>query len=173
MRDEATSKGTLSLRIRKRISIRKRLLFALCGCVLGCLLAEGLLILADVSYPLPYEPDEYCGTRLRPGFRGYWTKEGFGEFEINSAGFRDREHSLENPQGVIRVAVLGDSYIEALQVPVEAMFASVLERELAERGAGTNQRFEVLSFGVSGFGTAQELLWQQVRSQNGSVPLVG
>ncbi|MDA0284279.1 MAG: SGNH/GDSL hydrolase family protein, partial [Planctomycetota bacterium] len=80
------------------------------------------------------------------------------EFEINSAGFRDREHSLENPQGVIRVAVLGDSYIEALQVPVEAMFASVLERELAERGAGTNQRFEVLSFGVSGFGTAQELL---------------
>ena len=60
MRDEATSKGTLSPRIRKRISIRKRLLFALCGCVLGCLLAEGLLILAGVSYPLPYEPLRFC-----------------------------------------------------------------------------------------------------------------
>lgn len=130
----------------------------MCGCVAGWLLAEGILILTGVSFPLPYQSDPYCGTRLRPGFRGFWSKEGAATFEVNSAGFRDREHSLEKPAGVIRVAVLGDSYIEALQVPAEAMFATILEQELNSRKVFGQKRVEVLSFGVSGFGTAQELL---------------
>ena len=130
----------------------------MCGCLFGWLLAEGMLILAGVSFPLPYQSDPHCGTRLRPGFHGYWSKEGGANFEVNSAGFRDREHTLDKPTDVIRVAVLGDSYIEALQVSTEAMFATVLEQELNSRKVFGQQRVEVLSFGVSGFGTAQELL---------------
>jgi hypothetical protein len=130
----------------------------MCGCLFGWLLAEGMLILAGVSFPLPYQSDPHCGTRLRPGFRGFWSIEGGADFEVNSAGFRDREHTLEKPVGVIRVAVLGDSYIEALQVPAEAMFATALEHELNSRKVFGPKRVEVLSFGVSGFGTAQELL---------------
>jgi hypothetical protein len=154
--DESSQKTPA--RRKPRLSLRKRVLLAVCGCLFGWLLAEGMLILAGVSFPLPYQPDPHCGTRLRPGFRGFWSKEGGATFEVNSAGFRDREHALEKPVGVIRVAVLGDSYIEALQVPSEAMFATVLEQELNSRKVFGEKRVEVLSFGVSGFGTAQELL---------------
>jgi hypothetical protein len=145
-------------RRKPRVSLRKRVLLLICGCLAGWLLAEVILVLAGISFPLPYHPDPFCGSRLRPGFRGFWSKEGSAHFEVNSAGFRDREHAHEKPTDVIRVAVLGDSYIEALQVPAEAMFATVLQRELNERKVFGQKRVEVLSFGVSGFGTAQELL---------------
>ena len=36
--------------------------------------------------------------------------------EINSLGFRDREHSLQKPEGVFRVLVLGDSVTEGFGV---------------------------------------------------------
>jgi hypothetical protein len=117
-----------------------------------------LLVLAGVSYPIPYRADQYCGTGLASNFCGWWSKEGAAEIRTNSAGFRDREHRLQKPEDVLRVAVLGDSYIEAFQVSQDEMFASVLEAELKSRKFGGDRRVEVLSFGVSDFGTAQELL---------------
>ena len=143
---------------RRKVSWKLRCLLLFLGSSFGFLLAEGVLVVAGVSYPLPYRADQHCGTGLAPGFRGWWSKEGAAEFQTNSAGFRDREHSLRKPNDVLRVAVLGDSYIEAFQVSQDEMFASVLEEELNSRRFGGDRKVEVLSFGVSGFGTAQELL---------------
>ena len=58
----------------------------------------------------------------------------------------------------MRIAVLGDSMTEALQVPSGKPFWAILERELkgCQRLAGKDA--EVINFGVSGYGTAQELL---------------
>jgi hypothetical protein len=55
------------------------------------------------------------------------------------------------------VAVLGDSYAEAFQVDQQETFWAVLERELQQRDFASGRAVEVLNFGVSGFGTAQEL----------------
>ncbi len=145
-------------RRRRRASWKLRCLLLLLGLSVGFLLAEGLLVVAGVSYPLPYRADQYCGTGLAPNFRGWWSMEGAAEIRTNSAGFRDREHSLQKPKDVLRIAVLGDSYIEAFQVSQDEMFASVLEDELNSGRFGGDRKVEVLSFGVSGFGTAQELL---------------
>ena len=71
---------------------------------------------------------------------------------------RDREHDIAKPPGVLRVAVLGDSYAEAMQLPMAQAFWAVLERELAGCGALDGRPVEVINFGVSGYGTAQELL---------------
>ena len=54
--------------------------------------------------------------------------------------------------------VLGDSYAEALQVPMEQTFWAVLERELNACHAFGQHTVEVINLGVSGYGTAQELL---------------
>lgn len=145
---------------KRRFRTRSKLLLACLAGVLAFGVAEIALRVVGFSNPLPYYPDEFCGARLQPGFRGWWSKEGAASIAINSFGFRDREHSIEKPPGVIRVAVLGDSYIEAFQVSQSAMFGSVLERELNSQAvdAGIEQSFEVLSFGVSGYSTAQELL---------------
>ncbi|MCP9455890.1 MAG: SGNH/GDSL hydrolase family protein [Nitrospira sp.] len=79
---------------------------------------------------------------------------------INSQGWRDREHDLSKQPGIIQVAVLGDSYVEAFQVPEDQTFWAVLEANLASCYAkqARSLKPEVLSFGASGYGTAQELL---------------
>jgi hypothetical protein len=73
---------------------------------------------------------------------------------FNSAGMRDHEHAVEKPEGALRVLVLGDSFIEALQVPFEASFPSLLERELSTR---MGRPVEVINASVSGWGTDDEL----------------
>jgi hypothetical protein len=88
-----------------------------------------------------------------PGITRYLPQYGH-DVSFNSAGMRDGEHAPEKPAGVFRVLLLGDSFMEALQVPFEASLPSLLERSLTER---TGKRVEVLNAGVSGWGTDDEL----------------
>ena len=143
---------------KRKHPLLRRLFASALALAIALLAAELLLRAAGISHPLPYAPDEYCASRLAPGFRGYWSKEGGAAIQVNSAGFRDREHSTAKPPGTIRIAVLGDSYIEAFQVPIDAMFGSVLQRELNRIPLESGKTVEVLSFGVSGWGTASELM---------------
>ncbi|MFM2092944.1 MAG: hypothetical protein RIS70_68 [Planctomycetota bacterium] len=141
--------------------IRRRLVpafFALTiGSLIALLIAEAALRLMGVSYPLPYVPDPYCGSKLRPHMQALFSKEGSAWVSITSDGRRDRERSKEKPEGTYRIAVLGDSYAEALQVDQSQAFWAVLERELAFCPEFQSRNVEVINFGVSGFGTAQEL----------------
>lgn len=116
------------------------------------------LRLVGISYPSFYTYDEYCGACLRPSAKGWWRKEGNAFIVINKAGQRDREHTRSKPANTLRVAVLGDSYAEALQLPIKDTFWAVLERELRNYSALNGRHVEVLNFGVSGYGTAQELV---------------
>jgi hypothetical protein len=104
-----------------------------------------------------FQPDPVLGARLIPGQRGWWTQEEL-EFRtpvrINREGFRDVDHAREKVDGVTRVLLLGDSFIEAMQVPLESTVSRRLQAELDPEGRSV----EVISMGVSGFGTAGELL---------------
>ena len=102
--------------------------------------------------------DPLLGTALRPHAAGWAKGENRVWVRINSDGMRDREHSLVAPSGTVRVAVLGDSYMQATNVPLEKTFAAFLERGLDACLQRSARRAEVLNFGVSGYGTAQELL---------------
>jgi len=122
------------------------------------LLSEIGLRMAGISYKLFYQYDADLGVVLRPGAEGLWKEEGRAYIRINSAGLRDREHARAKPPRTFRIAVLGDSYAEAMQVPMEETFWSVLEREFKGCPALTGREPEVINFGVSGYGTVQELL---------------
>jgi lysophospholipase L1-like esterase len=107
-----------------------------------------------------WEPDPVLGVRLIPGDHGWWTQED-REFlvrvQINHEGLRDVEHRYAKPPGVFRILVLGDSFVEAMHVPLESTFSRQLqERFDRESGAG---KIEVISAGVSGYGTASEVLY--------------
>ncbi|HKW36429.1 MAG TPA: SGNH/GDSL hydrolase family protein [Burkholderiales bacterium] len=121
-------------------------------------LGELLLRIIDFSYPIFYTYDDVVGVALRPGAEGWNRTEGEALIKISSDGLRDREHSKKKPPGTIRIAVLGDSMAEALQVPLDATFWSVAGRRVKECKAFGGRDIEVLNFGVSGYGTAQELL---------------
>ncbi len=77
------------------------------------------------------------------------------EVVFNSRGFRDDEVDLTAAPGTRRVVVLGDSFSEAIQVPLEMTWHDRLEGEL-ERLTGDD--WEVINLGVGDYGTGQQLL---------------
>lgn len=77
------------------------------------------------------------------------------EVRWNRHGWHDAEHDLNRAPGVLRILVLGDSYVEGVQVPLEALYHRRLARELEARG-GT--QVETIAYGWSGWGQRQELV---------------
>jgi hypothetical protein len=143
---------------RPRRSWRRRLAAVALGAVLALGAGEILLRLAGVGFPSFYGVDPDCGVWHRPFASGFYSDEGGSEVEINADGLRDILRPHEKPAGTVRIAVLGDSYAEAFQVPRDRAFPAILERELGVAAPDSSSPVEVLNFGVAGFGTAQELL---------------
>ncbi len=140
----------------------KRLLFWIVGLGLAFLAAA---VFCEVALRLmhvhlegsTYTLDHETGWALRAGATAWNTGEGVAWTRINSFGFRDRERTLEKPAGVFRIAVLGDSFTEARGVDMDKTFTALAENYLRSC-PGFKGGVEVLNFGVSGYGTGQELL---------------
>jgi hypothetical protein len=130
----------------------------LAGLALALLLAEALLRAVGFHQPLLYEPHRQLGWTLRPGAEDWYTDEGRALIQVNSAGMRDREHAVPKRADVYRIAILGDSYSEARQVPIDSTYWSLLPGRLLRCGFRPGNRVEVLNFSAAGYGTAQELL---------------
>jgi hypothetical protein len=129
------------------------------GAFLGCLIFElGLRAVGFAYGGSFFGEDRIRGWCLRPGAHGTATGEAKQYIRINSDGLRDREHAVPKPPGTLRIAVLGDSCAEAVNVPLEKTFWAVLERQLSHPAAVGNRTVEVINFGVGGYGTAQEFL---------------
>ena len=99
------------------------------------------------------------GWRLRPGAAGWNSREGKAYVTINADGWRGPRVMPRKPPNTLRIAVLGDSFVEAVHVPYEQSVCAVLQQELAQHcGVASRQQVEVLNFGMTAYGTAQELL---------------
>lgn len=117
------------------------------------------------------QPDEVVGWKQVSNLRwtwvgDFWYAADFSvEVETNPLGFRDIAREFSKLPGVTRVALLGDSFIEAVQVPFTKTAAQLLERRLntsLDRGPEHLQKWEVLNFGISNYGVGQYLLtWEQ------------
>jgi lysophospholipase L1-like esterase len=138
--------------------LRVKLAVVAASVVVALLIFEVFLHVIGFTYPIFYQPDGVRGYSLRPGMEGWYRKEGASFVSINSDGLRDREHAKQKPPGTFLIAVVGDSYAEAFQVEQDKAFWSVMERRLQDCPAFAGRKVEVINFGVSGYGTAQELL---------------
>lgn len=150
--ENAASKPVVSKWLRINQNLKKKLALLLFGICVAFAITEFLLLALGVSFPLLYQPDDFCGTRLRPNLNVRYIEEGNAIVKTNSSGFRGNEYQAKE-ESVFRIAVIGDSFTEAIHVPYEKTFCQLLERRFEKAG----QVVEVLNFGVSGFGTAQEL----------------
>ena len=120
------------------------------------LLCELALRLLGVSYPVFVWTDPVRGVAHIPGVSGgKQLPDGRRWVEINSDGWRGPEVALRHPPGTLRIALLGDSFIEAFEVPFDSTVGEVVERRLTALRGGP---VEVLNFGQGGYGTTQELL---------------
>ncbi|THJ19442.1 MAG: hypothetical protein CAF45_016265 [Nitrospira sp. CG24E] len=141
--------------MKKRYGVAVTIAALVVALGVGLLLSESLLRLF-----YPQTLGVWAQTRdglilLRPTLQVF--HEGFGtHVQTNSFGFRDREHELGKPAGTLRVLLLGDSFMEALQVDFQDAFPALLEGELQSL---LGCRVEVISAGVSGWGTDDEVTY--------------
>jgi hypothetical protein len=134
------------------------------SCALTLVLIEGGFYVYHVFRPANergffWEPYADYGWRHKPGSAGSFWDE-YGEFvshvAINSKGLRDVEHAYEKAPGTFRILILGDSYMEAVQVELDVAFPRLLENELNARAS---RKVEVIDSGVASYGTDNELLY--------------
>ncbi len=88
---------------------------------------------------------------MKPNITGLQVKSCYeNEVKTNSLGWRDDEFFVEKPKDVYRIAVLGDSFVAAFEVPLEKTFHYILEKKLNETSFGRS--VEVLPIAKGGNG---------------------
>ncbi len=131
------------------------------------LILEGIFTCIGVGEQNFMSPDLELGSIHIPGKLVTWRLEGYSRDSLSKAGWRDIERTVAKPANTYRVALLGDSATEALQVPIEQTFARISEKQINQDLAandtskGNHPNVEVINFGVSGYSTSQELLLLQ------------
>jgi hypothetical protein len=106
-----------------------------------------------------YDPG--VGIKLMPDQEGMMTLGAFGEFpapyRINNAGWNSiHDYQSDKPDGTLRIAVIGDSFIEALGVELEESLPAIAEQKLnASEVCSPFDKIEVYSFGYSGIPMSQ------------------
>jgi hypothetical protein len=89
---------------------------------------------------------------LKPNMKGWFKGV---KFATNSAGMVDREYEIEKPEDVFRVAVAGSSWTMASGVEPDQAWHAVLEQKL--NGQPSDQKFDVLNFGVELYGLRESV----------------
>lgn len=133
-------------------------------CLLVLLLAVGVEVFLRVLYVGSFQLPPYAevdllrvphplkGWDLNPNASAVLVTSAYAaRIDINSQGLRDVEHEPGKSQRS-RIVVLGDSFMDAYQLPVSAIFSKRLERALRD------QDVEVINLGVGGYGLAQSYL---------------
>ncbi len=141
--------------------VLSNLLLAASTVVVSLLLVEVGLRVVGVSYPAFYRVDSKRGYGLRPYARGLYSREGQSLVAINAAGFRGALPPLNSAGETLRIAVLGDSFTEGLQVEEQQTWIRILEAQLNRSSSCPllkGGQAELLNFGVGGYGTGQALL---------------
>ena len=115
---------------------------------------HSLVLPTKYSWTSLKEPHRERGWSLLPNRSTFFETRDYAVHErTNSKGLRDVEHSYIPDPEVFRIIVLGDSYMEAYQVEFEESLPCLLQQNLA------HQNVEVINFGISGYGTTQELIY--------------
>ncbi|MGE3910221.1 MAG: SGNH/GDSL hydrolase family protein [Chloroflexota bacterium] len=152
---------------RRSVGWRGKLGLLVFGLLIGLVMVELVLRVLGPRIPVvnsltsiatfqTYHP--IYGFFHRPGASGWIETPEFTSYvSINAYGLRERNIAPAKPAGTFRVLVIGDSFVEGAQVPMENTVTRKLEERLAAMMPG--QPVQVINAGNAGFGTAQELLF--------------
>ncbi|MBI3835774.1 MAG: SGNH/GDSL hydrolase family protein [Planctomycetes bacterium] len=138
-----------------------RLMALFASLVISLALLEGALRLfvpvTDVPY---YFWDPVIGARMLPGLQGRYVGKGGIDtrYHLNRQGWNyPEDYTIEKKPRQVRVCVIGDSYIEAFQVPIENSLTLIAQHTMSQRGVPA----QWYSFGQSGWGLSTYYLLLQ------------
>jgi hypothetical protein len=141
-------------------TLSKKLLLAAVGIVLACAAFLLIVQITDVnSYDINIVDPKTGLDTYKPNTSYAVQGSCFENIaKINNLGFHGPDVMPEKKEGIFRILVVGSSYAEARQVPVEEMYSSILEDKL---NTMPNKKFtyEVIPLGVNGNGTVLNTLY--------------
>ncbi len=132
-------------------------ILVICSVFVTLVILDVAIRLTGMGHLLERRPDPLLGTRLIPNAAYTQEKEGFSRGRINSLGLRDYEIPYEKPENSKRILILGDSFMEALQVEIDSGFPKLLQTYIG--GALPWHSIKTINAGRGGMGTAEEYLW--------------
>ena len=83
------------------------------------------------------------------------------DLRSNSYGFRERQFAIPKPDGLVRVVLLGDSFIFGMGCPSEERLGVHLERWLTERAGPDAPPIEVLHLGIPSWGLVNQATYMR------------
>ncbi len=118
-----------------------------------------------------YHVRPQVGWTLKPNLDTRWvTRDGLEvPITTNSMGLRDGELHYPKPASTYRILLMGDSFAEALQLPLADIFPTTLESCLSARAG---QPVEVINAGMSAYSVGDEYLFYQIEGQKFDPDLV-
>ncbi len=127
-----------------------KILAIFAGLIVALLLAEGLLRVLPVQETyvrIPLTANNMVGFTRSPNSSALFENTCYRiqDIKFNSQGFRDKEFEHDHN---FKIAILGDSFMEAIEVPVDLNTASILSKLLDCR---------TLNSGINSYGTTHEL----------------
>jgi lysophospholipase L1-like esterase len=115
---------------------------------------------AEPGFQRLFTGDPVIGYRLAPGASTHFTTAEFEtDIAISRQGVRDDREYGDKAPNERRIAVLGDSIVLSVQVPLEQTFCRQLEARLNARGEAVTYR--VINAGVQGYGPVEDVLFYE------------
>lgn len=143
------------------MSILIRTIHFFAGLLLVLVLSEGYLRWAGISERSDVVYIEGQGKMLRPSQKMIRQSEGFAITHSNTDRYLGPNHSVDKPAQGVRIALLGDSFVEGYQVWDRDHFRSVLTHELTKR-LSDSLSIEVLNCGRSNFDLGNMYAYSQL-----------
>lgn len=118
----------------------------------------GVRVLTKVTFPLLRSDPSVGSIHVSNYFGNVWNEESKKDRVIrtNNIGYIGNDVRQEKASNTIRIAIIGDSVVEAVQVDYFNNFSSLFENTLNVANTCEGRNFEVLNFGVQGMGTFLE-----------------
>lgn len=143
------------------MSIPIRVFHFVAGLLLVLVLIEGYLRWAGISERSDVSYIAGQGKMLRPNQKMIRQSEGFAITQSNAHKHLGPDHPVDKPKNALRIALLGDSFIEGYQVWDRDHLRSVLEKEMATR-LSDSLSIEVLNCGRSNFDLGNMYAYSQL-----------
>ncbi len=154
--------------IKKIMTVKKiaaLILVVVSSILLTLLILEGIvrLFLPPETLFESYGDTYICSPTLgwvgRPDYQGIISREEYEHsLQFNDVGMHDTPHTLNKTDDVFRILWVGDSFAQTIQVDETQSAHQQLENLLNEYLGNADRTFEVISSGVIGWGTGQELI---------------
>ena len=134
-----------------------RIITMVCAVLIALLICEvalRLFVEQEIKRLAIY--DEDIGWRGRPNGSGMYVRKSENirtRYDYNNLGFRDEDVTPKR-EGGRRVMILGDSFVENLEVEYTKTFPALVEKQLRSE----DESLDVAVVGSQGYSTSQELL---------------